>query len=73
MRLMKCSLDIFGRTDGRLYRLSRGPEDELGLKNFLLFVLSNYAHNQHHMTHQDHARKTTVVPQNVDQDFVLFA
>tara|TARA_A100001234_G_scaffold205947_1_gene202037 strand:- start:1472 stop:1684 length:213 start_codon:yes stop_codon:yes gene_type:complete len=70
---MKCSLDIFERTDGRLCRLSRGPQDELGLKSFLWFVSNDYEHYQHHTTHQDHARKTTVSLQNVDQDFVLYA
>ena len=70
---MKCSLDIFERINGRLCRLSRGLQDELGLKSFLLFVSNDYEQHQHHMTHQDHARKTTVLLQNVGQDFVLFA
>ncbi|QNI50132.1 hypothetical protein SynRS9915_00410 [Synechococcus sp. RS9915] len=43
------------------------------MKSFLWFVSNDYEHYQHHTTHQDHARKTTVSLQNVDQDFVLYA
>ena len=73
MRLKKCSLDIFEHTNRQPFRLCHGLQDELGLNSFLLFVLKDYGQHQHHMTHQDHARRTTVSLQNADQDFVRFA